>query len=392
MEIIMKTLCLIIVLITGFCITPGFALQTGEKAVKIKIGSWLKNGPVEFKFGEKVPENQKNDLYVLVLWGTWSPACRQSVPMLVHLQNKYSSKGMHIIAVSRESRNTVEKFLEEFPQINYAVATDDQSLTTLSFLGESRLLPRIYIINTENKIIWDGEIADLSMTLEDIYKGSYNADTHKLISGLQQKLEVSLRSGNNKEIVKLTDQILQIDPNNGFAIRMRMFNYENNHQIEKAWEFLNSRINQTPHNTMLYFIKIDFISRFTQYTKYAAELAEQIHNNFQKNPRILNSMAWGFLTRFPFEGELLKPTSKCIKRALELTEKDKSNEGLYASCLNTLALLYYRCGMPQEALETQRKVSELALGDKVQNDSGKAETLYSSALEMQKILSGNVKK
>ena len=378
---------IIIIFIISFHVFNASALQTGQDAAKLKISKWLKNGPVVIKTGRKVTEENRKNLYVLVLWGSWSPACRESVPMLVYLQSKYREKGLEIIAVSREKRDIVEKFLEEYPQINYAVAIDDQSLTTLNYLGESRLLPRIYIINTAGKITWDGEVADLSQVLKKMYDGTYNIYVQRQISTLQQELEVSLRTGNTKDTIKISDKIFKLDPENGFAIRMRMFVYENQRQIDKAWEFLHSRLKKTPNNTMLYFVKLDFVSRFPQYNKYSTELAEEVKNNFNNDPEMLNNMAWGLLTRFPFDGKVLQPAVECIQRALELASADKNNKSFYASCLNTMALAYYRCGMVEKALETQRKVTKMAMGDKTQSSSNDAEYLYKSALELQKKLS-----
>lgn len=378
----------LICLLAGFWSFSATALQTGSQAVPLEISKWLKNGPVSLNIGKKVPESQKNDLYVLVLWGTWSPACREAVPMLIYLQNKYHGKGLSIIAVSRETCEEVEKFLDEYPRINYAVAVDSKSLTTLHYLGESRLLPRIYIINTENEIIWDGEVADLSQVLEKIYAGAYRPDVQKKVSALQQELEVNLRSGNYPEAIKNSDKILQLDPENGFAIRIRLFIYENNRQTDKAWDFLEARISRTPDNTMLYFIKLDFIARFPQYNKYAAELAKEVKKRFHNDARMLNLMAWGMLTRFPFSGEILPLAVDCARRALELAAADKDNQAFQAGCLNTMALAYYRCGLPEKALETQRRASQLAMDDNARNSSSEAEKLYESALELQKKLSG----
>ena len=367
------------------------ALQTGQKAVKLQIKKWLKNGPVTLDFSKKVPENHKQDLYLLVMWGTWSPACRNSIPMLCYLQNKYRSKGLQIIAISREKTEVVEKFLDTRPQINYAVAVDDKSLTTLNYLGASRLLPRIYIINTEGRIIWDGEIADLAMILKKIYRGSYNIDIQRSVSTLQQDLEVSLRSGNAKQTIELTDKILKLDPENGLAVRMRMFLYENLRQYDKAWDFVNERIKITPDNNMLYFLKLDFVSRFQQYGKYAAPLAEDIYKHFKNDAQMLNNMAWGMLTKFPFNGKVLHFAATCTQRALDLAKQDKMHKSFYASCLNTMALVYYRCGMLEKALETQRKVSKIALADKAQKSSDSAEKFYQSALDLRNKLSQEAK-
>ena len=101
---------------------------------------------------------------------------------------------------------------------------------------------------------------------------------------------------------------------------------------------------------------------------------------------MLNNMAWGLLTRFPFDGDVLPFAAACTQRALELSRADKNNKAFHASCLNTMALVYYRSGMVKKALETQREVSRLAMKDKAQKGSNQAEKLYKSALELQKKL------
>ncbi|MDD5727151.1 MAG: TlpA disulfide reductase family protein [Victivallales bacterium] len=378
---------LLILLAAGLFAFSAPALQTGQNAVKLQIREWLKNGPVALDFGKKVPEEHKQDLYILVMWGTWSPACRNSVPMLCYLRNKYKDKNLQIIAISREQTAAVEKFLEEYPQINYAVAIDDKSLTTLTYLGESRLLPRIYIINVEGQIIWDGEVADLAMILKKIYRGGYSIDIQREVSRLQQNLEVSLRSGNINETIETSNKILRLDPENGFAVRMRMFIYENEHQFDKSWDFINERIRITPDNTMLYFLKLDFVSRFSQYSKYAAPLAEEIYRHFNNDAQMLNNMAWGMLTKFPFDGKVLSWAAACAQRALELAAQNKTQKAFYTGCLNTMALVYYRCGMPQKALETQHQVSRLATGKDARTSSDRAAELYQAAVDMSKKLS-----
>ena len=132
------------------------------------------------------------------------------------------------------------------------------------------------------------------MILKKIYNNTYDMTVQEEVSPLKQTLELSLRSGNISEIIKISDKILKLDPENGFAIRMRMFTYENQRQISKAWKFLNSLIKKTPGNTMLYFVKLDFVSRFPQYNKYAAELAEEIRKNFHNDAQMLTTWHGGY--------------------------------------------------------------------------------------------------
>ena len=63
----MKKIFLIIFIINIYVFNAS-ALQTGQSVAKLKIAKWLKNGPVVIKTGRNVTKENRNDLYVLVLW------------------------------------------------------------------------------------------------------------------------------------------------------------------------------------------------------------------------------------------------------------------------------------------------------------------------------------
>jgi thiol-disulfide isomerase/thioredoxin len=54
----------------------------------------------------------RGKVVVLNLWATWCPPCREEMPMLERLQQRYGKDGLVVIAVSDESNEQQVKFTE----------------------------------------------------------------------------------------------------------------------------------------------------------------------------------------------------------------------------------------------------------------------------------------
>ena len=57
---------------------------------------------------------------VLVMWASWCQICRNQLPMLVELRDRYSSRDVAILAVSFEKENVIENYLNG-KDINFPV-------------------------------------------------------------------------------------------------------------------------------------------------------------------------------------------------------------------------------------------------------------------------------
>ena len=63
------------------------------------------------------------NIVLLDFWATWCPPCRQSIPELVSLQNKYGNQGVVILGISLDdpqqfNDNYLSAFKQQF-KINY---------------------------------------------------------------------------------------------------------------------------------------------------------------------------------------------------------------------------------------------------------------------------------
>ena len=62
--------------------------------------------------------NYRGKVIVLNLWATWCPPCREEMPMLERLQERYGKEGVIVIAVSDESTEQQAKF-KEFTHMSF---------------------------------------------------------------------------------------------------------------------------------------------------------------------------------------------------------------------------------------------------------------------------------
>src|SRR5690606_1796249 len=61
-------------------------------------------------------ESLRGDPVMLNIWATWCPPCREAMPALQQLHERYGSRGLRIVGVSVDSRgaeDAIQRFLEE---------------------------------------------------------------------------------------------------------------------------------------------------------------------------------------------------------------------------------------------------------------------------------------
>ncbi len=115
-----------------------------------KIDKWFQNK-------DDIDLNSKKPTFV-VFWELWCPHCRREVPKIVELKNKFASKGVQFIGLTKMSRNTKEadflKFLEE-NKVNYPIAKETGDLS--NYFAVSGVPAGVFL--KDGKAIWRGHPA-----------------------------------------------------------------------------------------------------------------------------------------------------------------------------------------------------------------------------------------
>lgn len=123
----------------------------GKAAPVLSVKDWMNTGGKALKLSKL-----KGKVVVLDFWGVWCGPCRESVPHLNKLHEKYKDKGLVIIGVHSKAE---AKKMADFAKkngIKYPIVIDDNDQTRKKYAVDSN--PDYYIIDRAGIL----RIADLS--------------------------------------------------------------------------------------------------------------------------------------------------------------------------------------------------------------------------------------
>lgn len=112
----------------------------GAAAPPIQISEWITSQP----------PGLTGRVYVLEFWATWCPPCRQSIPHMIELADKYKDVTFIALSVDRSSE-PVRKMVKD-TGINYYVGMDNGLSDKFSVRG----VPSAFIIDRSGKVAWQG--------------------------------------------------------------------------------------------------------------------------------------------------------------------------------------------------------------------------------------------
>ncbi len=161
-------------------------LTIGSEAPALDIEHWVQNGNDRFK---PVTKFENGKVYVVEFWATWCGPCRVSMPHLAALQEKYADKGVQIISISDEDRETVDEFLktkfkegkdenQTYDDVTkaYCLTTDPDGSSNNDYMEASAQngIPTAFIVGKDQKIEWIGHPMEMDEPLEQVVAGKWD--------------------------------------------------------------------------------------------------------------------------------------------------------------------------------------------------------------------------
>lgn len=115
----------------------------------------------------------RGKVVIVEFWATWCPPCRESVPELNEVYEKYKGKNFELLGISvdkgGDALSSVRAFVKEHAVL-YPVLLDDRNVNSSFGVGS---IPVMFVIDKEGKVVkrHTGFIPGLAKTLSKDIEG-----------------------------------------------------------------------------------------------------------------------------------------------------------------------------------------------------------------------------
>jgi len=328
-------------------------LTIGSEAPALDVEHWVQNG--EGKFG-KVTKFEKDKVYVVEFWATWCGPCVASMPHIVETQKKYAEKGVQIISISDEPKDTVEEFLDRkvprsekettFRELtkSYCLTTDPDGSSNETYMqaaGQNGI-PCAFIVGKDGKIEWIGHPMEMDEPLKSVVDGKW--DRKAFAESFKEKQEIeALQMKVQREVGTL---LRDKDFKGALAKFDELTGDIKSEEIKLQFTMMKLRLHQIAQSDE---------SEVAKTLKNALSLAKS-------NPMMGNQVAWT-IWEMTEQGQI-KKDKEILAEALKVAQSAvaKQEGQSKAATLDTVAHLHYGLGNLAEAIKAQKEALSI-MGD-----------------------------
>jgi thiol-disulfide isomerase/thioredoxin len=310
-------------------------LSVGDPAPKLQVAKWVQ--------GEAVTSFDKDKTYLVEFWATWCGPCRQSIPHLNEIHQKFKDKGLVVIGqdVWERDDGLVVPFVKDMgDKMTYRVAMDDKSGVKEGSMAKTWMaaanqngIPTAFLVNNKGMIAWIGHPMTLeNEVIEKVIAGNY--DLKVAANKYEEAHEAEAKVG--RAFRKFSDSVKQ-----------------------KDWDAADSALNDlskaSPAMPMDRY-RLD-VALGRGDSEAASKLAMKLSDQAPKEAMLQNDLAWAMATHDGLSGPALDAAAKIADRANEAAK------GEDAAILDTVARVRFLQGKKDEAIELETKAVANANSD-----------------------------
>ena len=125
-----------------------------QTATGTDVGAAMPEYSAMWLDGSKFDLASKRDKVVLLnVWATWCGPCREEIPVLQSLHDKFQSKGFDVVGVSVDEGDieSVKQFVTE-QKVTYPIVLDPQG--KIANLLQISVLPSSVLLDRHGTIVW----------------------------------------------------------------------------------------------------------------------------------------------------------------------------------------------------------------------------------------------
>jgi thiol-disulfide isomerase/thioredoxin len=321
------------------CSAAAFAQDAKKEDAKVEPMTIGSNAPApqieKFVRGTEPKWFESGKVYVIEFWATWCGPCKQSMPHISDLADKYQGKVI-VVGISDEKVDTVTKFLDtdEWKQkARYNLATDPDRSTHKQYMEAAAQngIPTAFVVK-DGKVQWIGHPMGMDEPLKQIVDGSWNPGKYQI----EFEAETAMARK-------------QMERRSAVA------------KARKAgdWDAILAMIDEdvaaAPERSKASLLVNKFQLLLTDANKPADgyKLGREIAAANKDNAMVLNQMAWFVLDTARVKDRDLQFALEVAQQAVDANKGD-------SSVIDTLARAYWETGNKAKAIEWQKKAVEKA--------------------------------
>ena len=138
-----KTSLIVALMVFSFLPGSAYSVEVDQKAPKFSVQNLLDGEHVSL-------EQLKGKVVYLDFWASWCPPCLKSFPFMEELKQKYSKRGLVVIAVGLdENFEDAWVFLNQ-TQASFVIAHNNRG--DIATLYDVQAMPSSYLIGRDGKI------------------------------------------------------------------------------------------------------------------------------------------------------------------------------------------------------------------------------------------------